>query len=342
MPEQWKEAIESTESSTSQNLEQLKNDIISDAINKITQCDTGFFWKIKHKLLKNYLTTSWKRWESFENKIIETLWWSMITPEIKQLRESLISAQTVSELNEIKTSLLHDIEVSYAEKKDKKNDNKRESADNKSETKEHYEIDKFNINITAEHEELYKQLQWHEKPDIEPFACAIKWYEELKWNLKNPQYLTVIDFTKPNTENRFYVIDMTSKTVEYATTVWHWQWSWKWQYATSFSDINWSYQSSLWFFRTPSSLFKPTNRDRSWLLMNGIEDSNDNAKSRWIYMHPGWLISLWCFTLPQNKSSEIMDKVKWDSLLFAYAKSKDYFSQSKYFETTSTWDVLAA
>ena len=187
---------------------------------------------------------------------------------------------------------------------------------------------------------MYNQLKWVEKPDLEPFA--MKWYEEIKWSLKNPTYLTVVDFTKPNNKNRFYVINMNTKRVEYATIVWHWSGSWKWAYATDFSNINWSYQSSLWFFRTPDHTNKPSNRNRRGLLMKWIEWSNNKAASRWIYMHPGWKISLWCFTIPNNESSEIMNKVKWDSLLFAYAKSKDYFSQSQYFNTSSTWDVLAA
>ncbi|MBQ2600268.1 murein L,D-transpeptidase catalytic domain family protein, partial [bacterium] len=35
----------------------------------------------------------------------------------------------------------------------------------------------------------------------------------MKETLKNPKYLTVVDFTKPNNKNRFYVIDMTTHTI---------------------------------------------------------------------------------------------------------------------------------
>ena len=329
------ESVETSESQITEELKNLKESIVTEAINEITKWDSNFFWKMKKKLLQKYLINNWKRRESIEDKILESIF---IPSEVKKLKEDLSKAKTAAELKEIQSSFIHDLEVIEAEKEAKK-DWKKER---KKSDKEHYEIDQFNITISQEHQELYSQLQWPEKPDIEPFACAIKWYETLKSNLKNPKYLTVVDFTKSNSENRFYVINMTNKTVEYATTVWHWQWSWTWEFATSFSDISWSNQSSLWFFRTPDSLFKPTNRKWSWLLMNGIEDSNDSAKSRWIYMHPGWKISQWCFTLPKSESSDIMNKVKWDSLLFAYAKSKDYFSQSKYFQTNSTWDVLSA
>ena len=172
----------------------------------------------------------------------------------------------------------------------------------------------------------------------------MKCYEEQKWSLKNTKYLTVVDFTKPNTENRFYVIDMENKSVEYVTTVWHWQWSWRWKWATSFSNITGSNQSSLWFFTISSSYENNTKRTRRWLRMfwtDKDKKNNGKAASRWIFMHPWTNFSQWCFTLPKDKAPEIMKKVEgW--ALFAYAKSKDYFTQSEYFSTTSTWDVLAA
>ena len=301
-----------------------------------------------------------------EDTLLETIWWKLITKEIKEFKENLSKASSEAELEQLKDSILESLKAqasaqtttstttatSWTSTSTGNNTSSSSLTGHTSTTSvgsseytsstTHYEIDRFNINVTQDHKEMYNQLKWVEKPDLEPFACAMKWYEKIKWSLRNPTYLTVVDFTKPNNKNRFYVINMNTKKVEYATTVWHWSGSWKWVYATDFSNINWSYQSSLWFFRTPDHINKPSNRNRKWLLMNWIEWSNNKASSRWIYMHPGWLISLWCFTLPQNKSTEIMNKVKWDSLLFAYAKSKDYFSQSQYFSTSTTWDVLAA
>lgn len=204
-----------------------------------------------------------------------------------------------------------------------------------------YEIDRFNISVSAETMRLYTQLKWKEKPDLEPFACAMVWYEKLKNQLWNPTYLTVVDFTKSRRKKRFFVINMKTKTVEYATKVWHWKNSW-WDYASSFSDSAWSQKSSLGFYRTPEKITKSHTKSWSGLWMNWIEESNDNAKNRWIYMHPWtetW--SQWCFTIPKGISTEIMEKLKWDSLVFAYAKSKNYFAQSNYFNPRADWSLIA-
>lgn len=333
-------------------LEALKQKAIEETIEEITKWKNVLFSDIKKKLLNRYLTKDWDWREWIEDNFLESIWWDLITDNIKHFKEELSKVSDETALNNLKASVIESINAAATTTavatttttsgQRGRRSSRRESTTRTSVDNQRYSIDQFNINVSQEHRDIYNQLRWKEKPDLEPFACAMKWYEELRWSLKNPTYLTVVDFTKPNNQNRFYVINMTTKSVEYATTVWHWQWSWTWQFATSFSDVSWSYQSSLGFFRTPDALLKPTNRNRSWLLMNGIEDSNDSARSRWIYMHPGGKISQWCFTLPKDTSSEIMNKVKWDSLLFAYAKSKDYFAQSQYFSTSSAWDVLAA
>lgn len=344
MPETSNDAHESTWWA---NLETLKQKAIEETIEEITKWKNTLFSDIKKKLLNRYLTKNWDWREKIEDNFLEKIPWDLITNDLKQFKEDLNKVSNETELNDLKASVIEAINASAiattaTTRQRTGRSTRQQSTPRTSVDTQRYSIDQFNINVSQEHQDMYQQLKWVEKPDLEPFACAMKWYEELKWSLKNPKYLTVVDFTKPNTQNRFYVINMDTKSVEYATTVWHWQWSWRWQWATSFSDINGSYQSSLWFFRTPDAIFKPTNRDRSWLLMNGIEDSNDSAKSRGIYMHPGWKISQWCFTLPKDVSSDIMNKVKWDSLLFSYAKSKDYFAKSNYFSTSSTGDVLAA
>ena len=145
---------------------------------------------------------------------------------------------------------------------------------------------------------------------------------------------------------------MKTMTVEHAVQVAHGQNSW-WEYATSFSNTISSNQSSLGFFRTPDFITKPYNWKRwAWLRLNWIDgDCNDNASNRGIFIHEVWAVayqnrkstSQWCFAIPRKDNpDEIMSKIKWDSLLFAYAKSKDYFAQSNYFNTTSTGEVLAA
>ena len=289
----------------------------------------------------DYLLNEWEWWSKIW-KFFKKLYLKVFCKSLKELEEitkEIKECDTKNELNELKTSIIET--TNKKEKKDNKN-NKNETTQRKKDKSEHYEIDQFNINISDKYQKLYNKLKWPELPDIEPFACAMKWYEELKGTIHNPKYLTVVDFTKPNTQKRFYVINMNNNTVEHATTVWHWIWSWRWKWATSFWNIFGSNKTSLWFLRTSSNYESNTKRTRRWLRMQWTKKDNTNnwnAATRWIFMHPWTTYSQWCFTIPKNLSSEILNKVKWDSLLFSYAKSKEYFKKSGYFQTTNNGDV---
>lgn len=368
MPETNDESlVSSIESWTTDSLNELREDTIKKAVNEIINKDSWLFSETKRKLLEKYLIKDWTASEGIEDYFLEEyLLQNTISDQIRDFKEKVYNAQSIEELDRIKNEILENID---ADSSITDTDNstttasttaatagaattqgnwytssRRESTTHRPRTSstEHYSIDNFYIEVSKKYEDLYNKLKWPELPDLEPFACAMKWYDEMKSSLKNPKYLTVVDFTKPNNQNRFYVINMTNNTIEYATTVWHGSWSWRWEYATSFSDVNGSHQTSLGFYRTPDEITKPNTKKRNWLLMRWIEDSNDSAQSRWIYMHPWGSISQWCFTLPKDQAYEIMNKLKWDSLLFAYAKSNDYFAQSEYFDSSSNWDVAVA
>jgi len=155
-------------------------------------------------------------------------------------------------------------------------------------------------------------------------------YEKLKSELKNPKYLTVVDFSKSNKQERMFIINMKTKTIENSLSVGHGKNSGD-EFAKNFSDTLGSRQSSLGFYRTPSEITKSHTKSWYGLRMNGIEDSNDNANNRGIYMHPGGLKSEGCFTLQmsQQEADKIMNKLKGDSLLFAYYPNDKYLASSK-------------
>jgi hypothetical protein len=149
-----------------------------------------------------------------------------------------------------------------------------------------------------------------------------------------------VDFSKERWTNRFFVINMDTNTVEYATKVGHGKWS-GWTIATKFSNTPNTNQSSLWWYITPDEIRKSSTKPWSWLKMKWQENGiNNNASDRWIYMHPwteAW--SLWCFTLPKSIAHEIMNKLKWWSVLFAFARTKDYFKKSDYFQPDSNGNI---
>ena len=81
-----------------------------------------------------------------------------------------------------------------------------------------------------------------------------------------------------------------------------------------------------------------------WLRLRWQEHTDFRAHSRWLFIHPGGVDqSEWCFTIPASQShvDEILNKINWWSLVFAYAKSKDYFAQSDYFQQRSDGSVAA-
>lgn len=218
---------------------------------------------------------------------------------------------------------------------------------------ENYEIDHFDIIIPSKAKKIWDSLKWKEKPDLAPFACAWKVYkiEKSRWHLKNTKYLTIVDFTKnQQRDNRFFVINLDTNTVEYSEKCWHGKWSWDKDWAISFSNESDSNQSSLWAYISPN---KPRWNSRGtwiWSFLKWQESSNN--KLRWIAIHPvdllvneSWdLTSEWCFTIPMSRSyvNEILAKINWWSLIFAYAKSKDYFAQSDYFKINSDGSVRAS
>lgn len=173
---------------------------------------------------------------------------------------------------------------------------------------------------------LYSQLWWAEKPDLNAFRCAMHAYLNLvddtngKTLLKNKNYLTVVDFSRWRSKNRFYVINLLSKKVEYTVSVWHGKGSWEGEVPVSFSNESWSLQSSLWAFKTPDEIVLASHKRWMGLRLDWLERINNNASDRGIFIHYGEMKkSEWCFILPMDvKPMEIMEKLKGGSLIFAY------------------------
>lgn len=217
-----------------------------------------------------------------------------------------------------------------------------------------YEIDRFDITVSPEVKKIWENMKWKEKPDLEPYACAMKAYEIEKaaGNIKNTKYVTVVDFTKNQlTQNRFFVINLENNTVEYAEKCWHWVNSGGMEWTTSFSNRRWSLQSSLWAFITANHSISNNKRTWTWNFWTPLEESNSNLRSRGCAIHPVWSLiyrswrptSEWCFTIPRSQRyvNEILHEIEWWSLVFAYAKSRDYFAKSDYFQQKSDGSVVA-
>lgn len=170
----------------------------------------------------------------------------------------------------------------------------------------------------------------------EAFCQAVTGY----WKIKDRkrEVLTVIDFSKPSTEPRLYVFDMKLHKILFSSVVSHGRNSGN-NYATSFSNEQGSYKSSLGFYLTETTY---QGKNGYSLILNGLEKGiNDKARVRSIVVHGAAYAdpavarnggrlgrSLGCPALPPALSRPIIDAIKGGSVMYIYAKTADYLAHS--------------
>ncbi|MFP5519575.1 MAG: murein L,D-transpeptidase catalytic domain family protein [Bdellovibrionia bacterium] len=101
-----------------------------------------------------------------------------------------------------------------------------------------------------------------------------------------PQQVVIIDFKKPSSERRFFLIDLRSGEVKkYYTS--HGIGSGNSYVATTFSNIKDSKQTSLGIYLTGEIYYGGYGQT---LRMYGLEKSNDQAYNRDIVLHGAWYV----------------------------------------------------
>ncbi len=191
------------------------------------------------------------------------------------------------------------------------------------------------ISTTSECEKLYYDMQLENIINYDAFEQAFVGYKKIE--KKNRDIITLIDFTKPSTQERLYVLDMKEKKLLYSSLVSHGRNSGE-NYATSFSNENGSYKSSLGFYLTENTY---QGKNGYSLILNGLERGiNDRAKERAIVIHgapysnPSVITSgrlgrsQGCPALPQALSKPIINTIKGGTLLYIYADDQKYLAQS--------------
>ena len=367
---------------TSDELLELKKKLAEEVVHKIQGKDSGLMSTLLEWSMVDYLVNEKTITDFFHDEILlKNIWestWLLkddLRRDLEKYRDMLDSAKNEEDLEKLRKEIFDDIEKgsqswlstqassgsstswwtsTQRETRTKTSSTGFSSSDVASnqkatvDTRKGYEIDHFDVVVSPEIRKKWENLKWKEKPELEPFACAMKAYETEKtaWHLKNLKYLTVVDFTKNQlTQNRFFVINLDTNTVEYAEKCWHWVNSGGREWTTSFSNKKGSLQSSLWAFVTADGSISNSKGTWKWNFWKWLEGSNSNLRSRGCAIHPvGSLVygtwkstSEWCFTIPKSQKyvNEILSKIGWWSLVFAYAKSEKYFAQSNYFHQTS-------
>ena len=183
---------------------------------------------------------------------------------------------------------------------------------------------------------LYTECELTDKLDYNVFKHAMDGYNSIE--LTNKSLLSIIDYSKPSTEKRFFIIDIENHKLLYHTLVAHGKKS-GYVNATTFSNKYGSHKSSLGFFRTGNSYFGIRGYS---LKLEGLEKGiNDNARLRGIIIHGanyvderlvngnGVIGRSWgCPAVSNKLSKEIINLLKGGSLLYIYANDELYKENS--------------
>jgi len=185
---------------------------------------------------------------------------------------------------------------------------------------------------------LYKDCSVENLLSFDIFRLAITGFEKIN-ELQNKKIITIIDYTLPSDQERFFVIDLDKKMLLYKSLVAHGRNSGE-NRADSFSNTSESLKSCLGFFLTAETYY---GKHGYSLKLDGLERGiNDNARQRSIVIHGADYVSLsfakqhgrlgrsWgCPALPVDCTKQIIDQISNGSCIFIYGNDPEYFKTSK-------------
>lgn len=169
-------------------------------------------------------------------------------------------------------------------------------------------------------------------------SLALKAYGKLRQaGYDERQMLTIVDYSKPSTERRLWVIDLKSLEVPFQTLVANG----KANNGSAFSDRPSSHSSSIGVYLTSNTYF---GKHGYSLRINGMEPGfNDKARIRDVVMHSANYVSeafahihgrlgrSWgCFALSPVVAPGVINQIKDGTVLFAYYPDPRWLNHSTY------------
>jgi hypothetical protein len=192
---------------------------------------------------------------------------------------------------------------------------------------------------------LYDSIDWRDRaPDYEVFYSALKGYEAIQDSLHlfNKPLLTIIDFSKPSSYKRLWVVNLDTKRVLFNTYVAHGSNSGD-VVPRRFSNQPESFQSSLGFYKTAATYI---GKHGLSLKLLGLEEGiNDKAEKRSIVIHGAEYVSdgfiknygrlgrsQGCPAVPVAVHRQLIEEIKDQTCLYIYYPEKEYFQKSQFFK----------
>ena len=196
-----------------------------------------------------------------------------------------------------------------------------------------------NVMLEPDNHQLWIDCKLGGDLSFDIFNFGMKGYRKMN-SLKKKNLLTIIDFSKPSNEKRFFVIDIESKKLLFKCLVAHGKNTGE-NFAKSFSNKAQSLKSSLGFYITAETYI---GKHAYSLKLDGLEKNiNDNARNREIVIHGADYVSpefikahgrlgrSWgCPALPLGVSKEIIDNISNGSCLFIYGID-DFYKANSHF-----------
>lgn len=166
-------------------------------------------------------------------------------------------------------------------------------------------------------------------------SCAVR-----TGAVANPRTLTVIDYSRPSSQERMWVIDLATRKLLYEELVAHGQGSGG-VTANAFSNEPETHRTSLGLFKTDETY---VGKNGYSLRLDGLDKGiNDRARERAIVMHGAPYVSnafvrangrlgrSWgCPAIRNDIAKEMIDRVKGGGLVFAYYPDAKWLKSSKF------------
>ena len=197
------------------------------------------------------------------------------------------------------------------------------------------------VNVIDRSLQLYREMDLEGRVNYTAFRQAVTGYYRIE--KRKREVLTLIDFSKPSTQERLYVFDMKNKKMLFSSVVSNGKNSGN-NYSTTFSNEEGSHNITLGWYLTQAAY---QGRNGYSLILDGLEKGiNDRARQRAIVMHGAAYAnpsvirgggrlgrSFGCPAVPEKLSRPIIDAIKGGSVMYIYAAKPDYLAQSTVLHT---------
>lgn len=199
-------------------------------------------------------------------------------------------------------------------------------------------LSNFSFSNTTNILDKYNSFNLSDKLEFETFEKAYLGY--LQISEKSSELLAIIDYSKPSSDKRFFLLDLANNEVLYNTRIAHSKNS-GFEIPIKFSNDPNSFENSLGFYLTLdeySGAYGPS------LKIKGLEENiNSNAEERAIVIHGGDIAndsyletygflgrSLGCPVLPTNVIDNVISLIKNGTVIFINGNDDSYMEESKF------------